>query len=134
MILEITIFAGAMFAFWRGVSLYDDFDVTEMIKEIILILCFSGFLLLFNVFYNNTEKQRMVLCQPYIGQTIIKKQLPNLLVFKDDKFLRVWYDTKQWYEFLRVWYDTKQWYENKKVGDTLKKEECKYIKWETLPY
>ena len=121
MILEITIFAGAMFAFWRGVSLYDDFDVTEMIKEIILILCFSGFLLLFNVFYNNTEKQRMVLCQPYIGQTIIKKQLPNLLVFKDDKFLRVWYDTKQWYE-------------NKKVGDTLKKEECKYIKWETLPY
>ena len=105
-----------------------------MIKEIILILCISGFLLLFNVFYNNTEKQRMVLCQPYIGQTIIKKQLPNLLVFKDDKFLRVWYDTKQWYEFLRVWYDTKQWYENKKVGDTLKKEECKYIKLETLPY
>ena len=107
------------------VSLYDDFDVREIFivcfREIILILCFSGFLLLFNVFYNNTEKQRMVLCQPYIGQTIIKKQLPDLLVFKDDKFLRVGDDTKQWYE-------------NKKVGDTLKKEECKYIEWETLPY
>lgn len=123
-LLELQIYAWAMFALWRGVSLYDDFDVTEMlpqiIKEIILILCFSVFLSLFNVFYNNTEKQRMVLCQPYIGQTIIKKQLPNLLVFKDDKFLRTWYD--------------KQWYENKKVGDTLKKEECKYIEWETLPY
>ena len=104
---------------------YNQFKEDMFIKtiklEIILILCFSGFLLLFNVFYNNTEKQRMVLCQPYIGQTIIKKQLPDLLVFKDDKFLRVGDDTKQWYE-------------NKKVGDTLKKEECKYINWETLSY
>ena len=120
-LLELTIFAGAMFVIWRGSELYSDFDIMNLIKEIFIIFCFSGFLLLFNVFYNNNEKHRMVLCQPYIAQTIIKKQLPNLLIFKDDKFLRVWYRSKQWYE-------------NKKVGDTLKKEECRYIKWETLPF
>ncbi len=120
-LLELTIFVGAMFVIWRGSELYSDFDIMNLIKEIFIIFCFSGFLLLFNVFYNNNEKYRMVLCQPYIGQTIMKKQLPDLLIFKDDKFLIIQYDAKQWFE-------------NKKVGDTLKKEECKAIDWKSLPY
>ena len=114
-LLELTIFAGGMFVIWRGSELCLDFDIMNLIKEIIIIFCFSGLLLLFNVFYNNNEKYRMVLCQPYIGQTIIKKQLPNLLVFKDDKFLIIRYDAKQWFE-------------RKKVGDLFTKEDCKKIK------
>ena len=120
-LLELTIFAGAMFVIWRGSELYSDFDIMNLIKEIFIIFCFSGFLLLFNVFYNNIEKHRMVLCQPYIGQTIMKKQLPDLLIFKDDKFLKTYSDEQQWFE-------------SKKIGDLFTKEDCKKIKWESFPY
>ena len=35
-LLELTIFAGAMFVIWRGSELYSDFDIMNLIKEIFI--------------------------------------------------------------------------------------------------
>ena len=123
---QIIVIIIGLFVVWKTIKIITNAGNGDFnyIGEVIEIVMVSGWLLFYNYMIDINEKNEKKydnLCKQYVGQTIMKKQLPNLLVFKDDKFLRVWYDTKQWYE-------------NKKVGETLKKEECKYIEWETLPY
>ena len=51
----------------------------------------------------------------------MKKQIPNYLIFKDDKFVEGFDEEHQWFE-------------SKKIGDLFTKEDCKKIKWESFPY
>ena len=63
---------------------------------------------------DNPEKE-IALLEEYVGQTIIKKQIPNYLIFKDDKYVEG-FDNEH------------QWFESKKIGDLFTKEDCKKIK------
>ena len=75
----------------------------------VMALC-DGILAIMNV-----KENQNTLCKQYVGQTIIKKQIPNYLIFKDDKYVEG-FDNEH------------QWFESKKIGDLFTKEDCKKIK------
>ena len=120
---QMTVIIIGLFAMWGTMEIITNSCAGNFnyIGKVIGIVMVSCWLLFYNFLIDSNEKKHDNLCKPYIGQTIMKKQLPDLLIFKDDKFLIIQYGAKQWFE-------------NKKVGDTLKKEECKAIDWESLPY
>ena len=108
LVLQIVIVL--LYLWWR--CLYGDFDpIQEGIYLIIFIFVFA----LISRFPAALEEEQDTFCKPYIGQTIMKKQIPNYLIFKDDKFVEG-FDNEH------------QWFESKKIGDLFTKEDCKKIK------
>ena len=93
---------------------YNQFKEDMFIKTLVCL----GIFIFFLVLIISSQKRHDNLCQPYIGKTIIKKQLPDLLIFKDDKWLKTSSAEQQWFE-------------SKVVGDTLKKEECEKVVFDT---
>ena len=115
-LLELQIVIVLLYLWWR--CLYGDFDpIQEGIYLIIFIFVFA----LISRFPAALEEEQDTFCKPYIGQTIMKKQIPNYLIFKDDKFVEGFDEEHQWFE-------------SKKIGDLFTKEDCKKIKWQILHY
>lgn len=120
---QMTVIIIGLFAMWGTMEIITNscdgnFNYIGKVIGIVMVSCW---LLFYNFLIDSNEKKHDNLCKPYIGQTIMKKQLPDLLIFKDDKFLKTYSDEQQWFE-------------SKKIGDLFTKEDCKKIKWESFPY
>lgn len=111
-----------LFVVWRTIKIITnscngDFNYIGEVIEIVMV---SGWLLFYNYMIDINEKNEKKydnLCKQYVGQTIMKKQIPNYLIFKDDKYVEGFDEEHQWFE-------------TKKPGDLFTKEDCKKIKWE----
>ena len=114
---QMTVIIIGLFAMWGTMEIITNSCAGNFnyIGKVIGIVMVSCWLLFYNFLIDSNEKKHDNLCKPYIGQTIMKKQIPNYLIFKDDKFVEGFDEEHQWFE-------------SKKIGDTLTKEDCKYYR------
>ena len=112
-LLVLQIVMVIFYIWWRCLNLMDG-DFNPIHEGILLIIFIFVFALVSRLPAALQERQD-VFCKPYIGQTIMKKQIPNYLIFKDD-------------EFVEGFDEEHRWFETKKVGDLFTKEDCKKIK------